>query len=112
MSTFSRRDFLKFAGLAFAASVVLPTQRTFGQDVPLISDPQMRFGRSLIRGTPWGAILSSSDEGVTWKELARLGENHPVLQFVEKSGQIYANLGLRHQDFWLRSNDAQRWFSA
>ena len=111
MNTLNRRDFLKFAGLVLATGTVLPVQRSIAQGAQLPANPQIRFGRNLIRGTSYGVILSSSDEGSTWKELASFGECHAVLQFAEKNKQIYANLGLGSRDFWLRSVDAQRWFT-
>lgn len=111
MNALNRRDFLKFAGLVFAASAALPAHQTFGQGVQLFADPQIRFGRNLIRGTAYGAILSSSDEGTTWKQVANLGERHAVLRLTQKNEQIYANMSLGSHDFWLRSADAQKWFT-
>src|SRR5512136_2715626 len=100
MNTLNRRDFLKFAGLAFASGVMLPAHQTIEQGVQLFAEPQIRFGRNLIRGTVHGAILSSSDEGMTWKQVANLGERHAVLQLTQKNEQIYANMSLNSHDFW------------
>lgn len=111
MNTFNRRDFLKFAGLVLASSALLSTYPAIENGVQLLADPQIRFGKYLIRGTAYGVILSSSDEGNTWKELARFGECQAVLQFAQKGEQIYANLGMGSHDFWLRSADGQKWLT-
>ena len=111
MNALNRRDFLKLAGLVLASGALLPAYRTMEKDVPLVTDPQIRFAGKLIRGTSQGVIFSSSDEGMTWKELIKLGDAHAVLQLVEKDKQIYANLSIGAHDFWLRSTDAQKWFT-
>ncbi len=111
MNTLSRRDFLKFAGLAIASGTVLSAPGILEQGAQLIADPQIRFGRNLIRGTAYGAILSSSDEGRTWKQVANLGQRHAVLQLTQKNGLIYANMSLGTHDFWLKSVNTQKWFA-
>ncbi len=111
MNTLNRRDFLKFAGLVLASGV-LPAYPTIKDGVRLFADPQIRFGSNLIKGTAYGAILASSDEGMTWKQVANLGENHAVLQLAQKGKQIYANMNVSGHDFWLHSTDAQRWLTA
>ncbi len=112
MNALNRRDFLKFAGLVLAAGAVLPAHQRLEQGARIFSDPQIRFGRNLVRGTAYGAILCSSDEGSTWRQVANLGDNHAVLQLVERNKQVYANLSLGSHDFWLRSADTQRWLTA
>ena len=109
MNALNRKDFLKIAGLVFASGAVLPA--AIQKSIELVADPQIRFGRDLIRGTAQGAILSSSDEGSTWKQIANLGKSNTVLQLVEKDQEIYANLSLGSLDFWLKSADAQTWFT-
>ncbi len=111
MNTLNRRDFLKFAGLVLASGV-LPAYPTIKDGVRLFADPQVRFGSNLIKGTTYGAILASSDEGKTWKQVANLGEQHAILQLEQKGGQIYANMSLGSHDFWLKSADACKWLTA
>ena len=111
MNTLNRRDFLKLAGLVFASGTVLSAHQTLARGVQLFADPQIRFGKSLLRGTAYGAILSSLDEGMTWTEVARFGEHHAVMQLVERNKQVYANLSFDSHDFWLRSADAQKWLT-
>ncbi len=111
MNTLNRRDFLKFAGLILASGV-LPAYPSIKDGARLFADPQIHFGRNLIKGTAYGTILSSSDEGKTWKQVANLGECHAVLRLAQKSGQIYANMSLGSHDFWLRSADACKWLTA
>jgi hypothetical protein len=111
MNAFNRRDFLKLAGVVFASGAVLPTYPTIENSVRLLADPQIRFGKVLLRGTAHGTIFSSGDEGNTWKQLANFGEDHPVLQFAQTGEQVYANIGLGSYGFWLGSADARRWFT-
>ncbi|RPJ26490.1 MAG: hypothetical protein EHM33_11380 [Chloroflexi bacterium] len=111
MNTFNRRDFLKLTGLVLASSLVLPKSQAIENGTQLFADPQIRFGKVLIRGTAHGRILSSTDDGNTWETFANLGEQHAVLQFTQKDEKIYANLGAGIHDFWLKSADAQKWFA-
>ncbi len=112
MNTFSRRDFLKLAGIGLVSGAVLSTPGAVEHGVQLFADPQIRFGRNLIKGTAYGVILSSSDEGKTWKEVAKLGEYHAIMQLAQKNKQVYAKLSIGNHDFWLRSADTQKWFTA
>jgi len=110
MNTLDRRQFLKLTGLVLASGVVLSAPQAFKAGVRLFSEPQIRFGRHLIRGTAHGTILSSSDEGKTWEKLVSFGEHHSILQLVQHEAEIHANLGLGSHDFWLRSADGQKWY--
>jgi len=111
MNTFNRRDFLKLTGLVMASGTVLSAPRAIEYSVQLFADPQIRFGSNLIRGTAHGTILLSSDDGATWNQLVNLGEGYTILQFAQKDEQIYANLSIGSDDFWLKSADGQKWYT-
>ena len=110
MNTLNRRDFLKLTGLVVASGVMLSAYQAFEHGGWLLADPQVRFGKSLIRGNSHGDILSSSDEGKTWNKLVGFGEHNKVIQLMQNGEQIYANLGPDNDGFWLKSADGQKWY--
>jgi photosystem II stability/assembly factor-like uncharacterized protein len=111
MKTLHRRDFLKLAGLASASGVILLAPQVSKHAAGLFADPQIRFGRFLIRGTSHGTILSSSDDGKNWNQLVSFGGRHVINELLQRDEQIYAKLSLGRHDFWLRSADGRTWFT-
>lgn len=100
----NRRSFLigtAKVALGVAVAAALPGN--------VYAEPQARaFGR-LYKGTFDGRILESLDNGQTWQRVMNFGPHLVVWQVREKSGQLYAQIGLQRHSFWLKSADARQW---
>ncbi len=75
------------------------------------AEPQARALGRLYKGTFDGQILESLDNGQTWQRVMNFGSHLAVWQVLEKSGQLYAEVGIQRYSFWLRSADARQWLT-
>lgn len=70
---------------------------------------ELAFQGRLLRGMPDGKLLESRDEGQSWQEIADFGRQCSVQALLERSGLVYAKVGLRNFTFLLKSADGRAW---
>lgn len=104
--TFSRRDFLKAAGVVAGGTAIaawLPG---------LLNSPVLAKWRGwLLRGTADGQIHLSEDDGHTWRKTADFGPDCRVRRIRASRGQVTAQLEFQGRPFVLVSNDSYTWYT-
>jgi hypothetical protein len=98
-----RRDFLKLSGLFAGAVLMFEAQKYFSLD------PEVKFLDSLIRGTRNGKILTSYDEGQTWKMLMNFGSQCHITKLVNSKNTLFADIEVSGYPFRAWSSDGIKW---
>ncbi len=76
------------------------------------SPAQVEFKGNLLKGTEDGKILSSSDNGLTWNVLAKLGEHNQVYRLAQSRHHAFVKINHHGHHFVLKSLDGETWVSA
>ncbi len=118
----NRRQFLRgvaFASLAAAGSGVAAwPARSEAADQPaaagspgvrdLPAPAQASPGR-LLRGTPDGKVVESTDGGGSWRTIANFGSHCAVTRLSRRRDELVATVALQGHTFDLRSADGRLW---
>jgi len=110
----NRRDFLKgvaVASLTMVTTVGLPRLQVGAHRGTSPADVQTNASGKRFRGTSDGRILESPDGGKTWQTRANFGEHCSILEIYERSGKIYAHIGIQHYSFVTESWDGRIWYT-
>ena len=75
------------------------------------ADPETAALGKLFRGTRQGQVLESLDGGQTWHPRANFGKHCAILALRERGGQLYVQVGVQRNSFYLRSSDARTWYT-
>jgi hypothetical protein len=106
--SFSRRSFLKVAGLTAGALLLAPGSAQ-GAGSYFIAQAEA-FGRQ-YRGTRDGLVLESVDGGRHWQQVANFGSHCVVQALNQRQAQLQARVGVAGYDFVLTSRDARTWYT-
>ena len=104
--TYSRRNFLKMAGLAAGALLLMPNSAQSASSY--FSAYAEAFGRK-YRGTRDGLVLESIDGGKTWQQVANFGSHCAVQALRVQRSALQAQIGVGAYEFALTSADARKW---
>jgi hypothetical protein len=102
----NRRDVLKLIStfsLTGLASLAAPLQ-ALGAPA---AEPERSF-----QGTADGKIYISEDGGDRWRLAANFGQGYPVHRIFFEGGYIHVNLGAPGRQFYLKSVDGRKWYTA
>jgi hypothetical protein len=72
---------------------------------------QLILGR-LLRGTSYGQIHESTDNGRSWRTIANFGSHVSVARLYEHQSEIHAQVALQGHSFVIRSADGRMWRTA
>ncbi|HTP11088.1 MAG TPA: hypothetical protein VMP08_22695 [Anaerolineae bacterium] len=104
--TYSRRSFIRVAGLAAGAAILAPVI------AQVISGSPIAYADALgkkYKGTRDGRVFESIDDGKTWQQVANFGSHCAVLGLSEQRSRLQAKIGVSGYDFALISTDARLW---
>lgn len=106
--TYSRRQFIKFTGIALGAVVMMPIVTLPGSVSGLFSVQTQAFGKQYL-GTRNGLVFESTDRGQTWQQVANFGSHCAVLSLDARRDRLEAEVGVAGHGFRLTSADARTW---
>ncbi len=106
--TYSRRAFLKAAGLA-AGAVLLAPSSALGAGNYFTA--YVEAPGKLYRGTRDGLVFESVDGGHSWQQVANFGKHCAIAALREKQKQIQADVVVQGYHFFLTSADARVWYT-
>jgi hypothetical protein len=104
--TYSRRNFIKVAGLAAGALLLAAAQ---GAGNTVIA--QTAALGKMYRGTRDGLVFESSDGGKTWQQVANFGSHCAVQVLSDRRGKLQARIGVGAHGFELASADGRKWYT-
>lgn len=106
---YSRRSFMRAAGLAAGSSLLAPM---VAQGAGSYSTARVDALGKQYRGTRDGLVLESMDGGKTWQQVANFGSHCAVQALSSRQGQLQAWIGVKGYRFALISADARLWHTA
>jgi hypothetical protein len=104
--TYSRRNFIKVAGLTAGALLLAPAAAQ-GAGSYIIA--QTTALGKMYRGTRDGLVFESGDGAKTWQQVANFGSHCAVQALQERRGRLQAQVGVAGYGFALTSSDARLW---
>jgi hypothetical protein len=107
--TYSRRNFIKMAGLTAGALLLTPAAAQGAGNTVIAQTAALG---KLYRGTRDGLVFESSDGGKTWRQVANFGSHCAVQALSDRRGKLQARIGVGAHGFELASTDAHTWYTA
>jgi hypothetical protein len=106
--TYSRRNFMKVAGLTAGALLLVPAA---AQAAGTYIIAQTAALGKMYRGTRDGRVLESIDGGKTWQQVANFGSHCAVQALNDRRGKLQARIGVGAHGFDLASADGRKWYT-
>ena len=106
--TYTRRTFLKAAGLTAGALLLTPSSVQGAGNY--FTAYAQALGK-MYRGTRDGLVFESVDGGRSWQQVANFGKHCAIAAIRGRQKQIQVDVTVQGYYFYLKSTDGRTWYT-